>query len=320
VFEDRSVYVPLLSHHELRLIKVRVNDRLASASFRRSISTVFTDNDYYRVLMSWLVWATRVVTKLEPLKEQLNAPLPINCWVPAEAYVNSFPELANDELVPAPSYYNPIFYAKKSQRFVRIHRSMWCGNWQSIVSTIAHACPSLFVGWEFKEQAIIMPAFGDTLQPHHVDDISKLKAITTRLLEKLKVLRDAGYAHMDIRAPNVLIRNDDVNLIDYDFSGSIESDSLMKPENPSSPPELEIHANSDMWSVGVMLWELVGVGDQPKRISATDLALQGRFQVMPQLAPYEKRIQEFIDRCGVVNPDERLSVDEALNVVTTKWQ
>jgi hypothetical protein len=69
-----------------------------------------------------------------------------------------------------------------------------------------------------------------------------------------------------------------------------------------------------------MLWELVGVADKPKRLGNDRYqSLRGRFQVMPQLASYQERIENFINRCLTVKADERLSVDEALDMVK-RWQ
>ena len=88
--------------------------------------------------------------------------------------------------------------------------------------------------------------------------------IVIKLCNILKEIHDIGYCHNDIKRSNIIVNNDEVYLIDFGnclkfnsstvfFSPHTASDELFHRE--------EVNHLSDVYSVGMVLKELVKTGD-----------------------------------------------------------
>ncbi len=78
------------------------------------------------------------------------------------------------------------------------------------------------------------------------------------------------------------------------------------------PPESRVHQKSDMWSVGVMTWKIVS------DTVSLDQLNESRFVVKERFKPYSSYLYEFVSKCVVKEPDERLSIDEGIRKVGIK--
>jgi serine/threonine-protein kinase len=123
-------------------------------------------------------------------------------------------------------------------------------------------------------------------------------AIMTPVIDALVAAHEAGVLHRDIKPANIFLADSGIKLIDFGISkltNEPESTSLTARGHmlgtPSymSPEQLraeEIDARSDIWSVAVVLYELVaGVRPFPARTSS-ELAVQILREPIPALLPY----------------------------------
>jgi serine/threonine protein kinase len=119
---------------------------------------------------------------------------------------------------------------------------------------------------------------------------------------------------MDIRAPNVIVKENkgqiEVHLIDFDFCRKARAQNPMNRSLLEYPPEVEVHQNSDMWSVAVMIWKIVS-----DTISRDQLVTESAFVVKERFEPYRSFLYEFISKCVVDKPEERLSIDGGLDLL-----
>jgi hypothetical protein len=319
IFPDRHVYVPLMSTEHFYLIKVGVKESLLEGKFT-IISTDRLEGDaYYRGLLSWLVWATNVVASLSEKRAELIRTEAINSWVPLSAYTTAFAHEQPGQLEPRVSFYNPIVYSSSAQRYYRIINSPWCHN-GNIDMTFKDMCPELFVGWRFTRFSMSMPDLGRPLSRNDVNQLSKLKGILLKLFAKMKIISDAGYAHMDVRRPNVLLRANalgvvDVNLIDYDRVTAVGGSNVGNLESLVTPPEVDVHKTSDMWSFGIMLWHLIGIDVKKPKRAADGKSAIGEFCAMSDLVLHQERLNDFIWRCLIVDTSKRMTVDQAIEEV-----
>jgi hypothetical protein len=300
IFPDRCVYVPLLSNGDVYLLKIKVKELEAGGGFLTSITKKQSDDRHYvTTIMCWLVWASKVVSKLQKKEDELKALVPRNCWVPAEVFARTFRNVDAKDLIPKPSFFNPIYVHRHDRHFYRVTGSYWCGQGPIDPAKIWMQCPQLFEGWICLHDGICMPNLGDHLRRTHVDNIPKLKNVLQQLLSALKSLGDAGYAHMDLRAPNVLVNSTGkVTIIDYDHTSRFGERSHKK-----ALPEPYVHRNSDMWWFGEMMYRIL-------MVSAA--AGAPPFHIMPELAAHGELIREFLERCMNADPDQRPSAQGAL--------
>jgi len=132
-----------------------------------------------------------------------------------------------------------------------------------------------------------------------------------RICEALKVIHGAGLIHRDLKPPNVMLREDgDIILIDFGIAKGVEgvgqstavgvlrgSPYYMSPEQAQGLP---LDARSDLYSAGVMLYEMF-TGSKPYMGSSAMEVMQQhvhgpRPRLPPEHAEYESLIEQFMAR------------------------
>jgi len=105
--------------------------------------------------------------------------------------------------------------------------------------------------------------------------------------------------------------------------------SFYKSENHvpvkwSSPEVLEYGSytnKSDVWSFGIMLWEIFSYGDLPYSNCNNDIArlmiIQGKTMNAPPGSPVE--IYEVMQKCWTKNPNQRPPFTEIFTEINTLW-
>ena len=103
---------------------------------------------------------------------------------------------------------------------------------------------------------------GKNLSNIGMTDIDFIKKIFSELLLAVQELHTAGIAHLDIKLQNVLLKNDKVKLIDFEFSTKKRLVSTYQGTCFYMAPEI-VHRKvydpkkADIWALGILLYKLV---------------------------------------------------------------
>jgi CheY-like chemotaxis protein len=132
----------------------------------------------------------------------------------------------------------------------------------------------------------------------------------------LEAVHRAGIVHRDLKPANIMFRGDDsLALADFGISKRLQGDldlttigkvigtpHYMSPEQGQGRP---IDARSDIYSAGVLLYELL-TGQKPFRADTpASLIYQHIHAERPPLPPALARYQAIVDRCMAKDPGER---------------
>lgn len=136
-----------------------------------------------------------------------------------------------------------------------------------------------------------------------------------------------GYVHRDVKPENVLFRQDGTALLtDFGIAKSNEPATRMTATgavigtphymSPEQAQGHELDHRSDLYSLGVMLYELL-TGNLPYTgSSAVSIGIKHLKEPIPQLAPPVHVYQALIDRLLAKNPDDRFqSGDDVLTAL-----
>jgi len=108
-----------------------------------------------------------------------------------------------------------------------------------------------------------------------VSEIVQIEACSSQIARGMKFLSSKGIIHGDLAARNVLLTNDDLTAKISDFGLShrllsSDGDATLRerqlPERWMAPEVLDkgrVDAMCDIWSFGILLWELFSLGDIP---------------------------------------------------------
>ena len=138
------------------------------------------------------------------------------------------------------------------------------------------------------------------------------KQITCALL----LLHSTGIIHRDIKSPNVLIKdNNRCVLSDFGLSGSKETVVAVSVDNPWwHAPEEELSMESDIYSLGIVLWELfewkVPFGDYKFMNKLRKAVVKG---VRPSFEKASTPTRNLISRCWDGNPSNRPRIEEVVS-------
>jgi serine/threonine protein kinase len=161
---------------------------------------------------------------------------------------------------------------------------------------------------------------------------TKLKEIIYEIVSGLKHLHESNVIHRDLAARNILLDKDEngevtAKISDFGMSRVLEAEQRKGQTvtefgpvpwmAPEAIGELKYSSESDMWSLGVTIWELITRQDPSKQMPLVDLAIairdSGFHPRVPSWAP--EWLKQILDGCWRKNPDERITTDEIIELL-----
>jgi len=222
---------------------------------------------------------------------------------------------------------SPMFNVDPSfaTRFVREAR---------IISQIHHASivPVHDVGEHQRHQYLSMEYLpgGDLkhrLQKHGPNPAQALN-VCRAISSALELAHRKGFVHRDIKPENILFREDGTPVLtDFGIARAIDSGTSLTHVgtlvgtpaymSPEQIKGLELDGRSDLYSLGIVLYEML-TGSQPFRADSTlSLALKHISEDLPLLPPSLAQFQSVLDRLTARERENRFAngaaVMEALN-------
>ncbi len=163
-------------------------------------------------------------------------------------------------------------------------------------------------------------------------DTNEAINITGQILDALIYAHKNGVLHRDLKPENILITEEETRLLakitDFGLARFIKADSI-SASSAGTPiymaPEAwagTFHARSDIWSIGIMLYELL-TGVPPFLDDNLD-GLRKKIEKNKYLAPTMRRtdipeyVEDAIVKCLKVNPDARPAASELLDRLMRK--
>jgi DNA-binding response OmpR family regulator/tRNA A-37 threonylcarbamoyl transferase component Bud32 len=149
-------------------------------------------------------------------------------------------------------------------------------------------------------------------------------AFLTEIARSLKIVHDAGIIHRDLKPPNVMLRDDgSVVLIDFGLARSLMggdsstrtgvlrgSPYYMSPEQAQGE---ELDARTDLYSLGVILYEMLAGKKPYLGASAIDVLQQHVMAPVPELPVHHLAYQPLLERLMSKSREQRIaSCDELL--------
>lgn len=160
----------------------------------------------------------------------------------------------------------------------------------------------------------------------------KLKSFIFQLCSGLKHLHSVNIIHRDLACRNVLLdKNENGDLCpkisDFGMSRVVEAENQKGQTAtqfgpvpwmaPEAIGELKYSPESDIWSLGVTIWELITRQDPSKQMPLVDLAVairdNGFHPRIPAWAP--EWLKTILDGCWRKNPDERISLENIIEIL-----
>jgi hypothetical protein len=323
IFPDQTVYSILATNKKLYVLAIDRKGNTNPSRFQCLVSPLVsvTENPqlFYRKLGSWFVWAANVAVKLLNLLDQLNGPCAVNCWLLPNAYEKLRLKIKdeNGEFVACPSFFNPIY--KSANYYFRVATSYWCRNELSKFHRCMYKFPNLFENWITDRAFVAVPDYGRPVQSTDISDIPELKSFLSQLLTVLSLLVADEFCHQYVRIPNV-IRDfgGRYHLIDFDYANQFEDVIIVSHTSLSTPPEYHIHQTSDMWSLGVVVLNLVANDVSREMADLPDNWVDNiNWRDAWTDDADRTKITDFLRGTIVIDPNARMTVADALALVNS---
>jgi serine/threonine protein kinase len=157
-------------------------------------------------------------------------------------------------------------------------------------------------------------------------------AFLREIARSLKIVHDAGIIHRDLKPPNVMLRdNGNVVLIDFGLARSLMggdsstrtgvlrgSPYYMSPEQAQGEV---LDARTDLYSMGVMLYEMLAGKKPYLGASAIDVLQQHVMAPVPELPVHHLFYQPLLERLMAKSREQRIaSCDELLAAIEQMTQ
>ena len=149
-------------------------------------------------------------------------------------------------------------------------------------------------------------------------DLSLALKVCMALSAALEVAHRKGFVHRDIKPENILFREDGTPVLtDFGIARAVESGRSMTlagmlvgtPDymSPEQVKGLELDGRSDLYSVGIVFYEIL-TGSVPFKADSTlSVALKQVGEALPPLPPEYADFQEFLDCLTAKNREERFA-------------
>jgi tRNA A-37 threonylcarbamoyl transferase component Bud32/DNA-binding response OmpR family regulator len=152
-------------------------------------------------------------------------------------------------------------------------------------------------------------------------------AFLKEIARSLKVVHDAGIIHRDLKPPNVMLRDDgSVVLIDFGLArsllagdGSTRTGVLRGSPYYMSPEQAQgeaLDARTDLYSLGVILYEMLAGKKPYLGASAIDVLQQHVMAPVPELPVHHLAYQPLLERLMSKSREQRIaSCDDLLHAL-----
>jgi serine/threonine protein kinase len=149
-------------------------------------------------------------------------------------------------------------------------------------------------------------------------DLNLALQVCTALSAALEIAHRKGFVHRDIKPENILFREDGTPVLtDFGIARALDSGRSMTlagmmvgtPEymSPEQVKGLELDGRSDLYSVGIVFYEIL-TGSVPfKSDSTLSVALKQVGEPLPPLPPEYAQYQEFLDCLTAKDREERFA-------------
>ena len=148
----------------------------------------------------------------------------------------------------------------------------------------------------------------------------------TQMVLALKHVHDRKILHRDLKCGNIfLTSNGFVKLGDFGIAKVLDTSADMAATIVGTPyylsPEIvqshQYDYKTDVWSLGVILYEMCALQPPFNGGNISALAIQivaGMYQPLPKQANYSQELQSLIRSLLTVDPKDRPSINNILNV------
>jgi DNA-binding response OmpR family regulator len=152
-------------------------------------------------------------------------------------------------------------------------------------------------------------------------------AFLKEIARSLKIVHEAGIIHRDLKPPNVMLRDDgSVVLIDFGLArsllvgdGSTRTGVLRGSPYYMSPEQAQgeqLDARTDLYSLGVILYEMLAGRKPYLGASAIDVLQQHVMAPVPELPVHHLAYQPLLERLMAKSREQRIaSCDELLSAL-----
>jgi serine/threonine-protein kinase PpkA len=149
-------------------------------------------------------------------------------------------------------------------------------------------------------------------------DLNLALKVCTALSGALEIAHGRGFVHRDIKPENILFREDGTPVLtDFGIARALDSRGSMTlagmmvgtPDymSPEQVKGLELDGRSDLYSVGIVFYEIL-TGSAPfKSDSTLSVALKQVGEPLPPLPPEYAQYQEFVDCLTAKDREERFA-------------